>query len=160
MQLYYFISILIFFSLFLFHCSLFIIHYLFFNIHCIGKILSMISNQNGVKNKSTTKEEVQRKVDSIILATGVPMDFICALDDDIFKKPRTGKKYICSYIFSFLFVILGRDDVRKWNIGDGFRHFLILQTGMNSSLNDCFFIGEWTKSYAVLTTNLSCTHNI
>ena len=102
MQLYYFISILIFFSLFLFHCSLFIIHYLFFIIHCIGKILSMISNQNGVKNKSTTKEEVQRKVDSIILATGVPMDFICALDDDIFKKPRTGKKDICSYILNLL----------------------------------------------------------
>lgn len=26
-------------------------------------------------------------------------------------------------------------------VGDGFRHFLILQTGLNSSNNDCMFIG-------------------
>ena len=59
-----------------------------------GKVLSLISNQNGIKNKSTTREEVQRKVDAIISAIGVPMDFICALDDDAFKKPRTGNFFL------------------------------------------------------------------
>jgi hypothetical protein len=29
-------------------------------------------------------------VDAIMAELGIPLDFICALDDDLFKKPRTG----------------------------------------------------------------------
>lgn len=37
----------------------------------------------------------------------------------------------------------GKDGERRWMVGDGFRHFLILQTGLNSSNNDCMFIGTY-----------------
>jgi Polynucleotide kinase 3 phosphatase len=43
-----------------------------------------------------TKLEVQRKVDSVLASVGVPMDFICATEDDGFKKPRTGRVHALS----------------------------------------------------------------
>lgn len=57
---------------------------------CEGKTLAIISNQNGIVTKNVTKLEVQRKVDSVLASVGIPMDFICATEDDGFKKPRTG----------------------------------------------------------------------
>ena len=56
----------------------------------LGIKLAIISNQNGISSQFTTKKELQRKVDSIMDSLGVPMDFICAVEDDGFKKPRTG----------------------------------------------------------------------
>ena len=56
----------------------------------LGIKLAIISNQNGISSQFTTKKELQSKVDSIIESLGVPMDFICAVEDDGFKKPRTG----------------------------------------------------------------------
>ena len=65
-------------------------------LHAENKYLAIISNQSGVKEKKITKEALQSKVDSIIEALGVPMDFICAIEDDRFRKPRTGMwEFLC-----------------------------------------------------------------
>lgn len=65
-------------------------------LHAENKYLAIISNQSGVKEKKITKEALQSKVDSVIEALGVPMDFICAIEDDRFRKPRTGMwEFLC-----------------------------------------------------------------
>lgn len=65
-------------------------------LHSEGKYIAIISNQNGIKVKAVTKEAVQRKVDRIIESIGVPLDFICAIDDNHFRKPRTGMwEFLC-----------------------------------------------------------------
>ena len=75
---------------------------LFSNTSHTGKRLAIISNQNGISSKNTTTGEVQRKVDAIIAELGIPIDFICAIDDDIFKKPRTGINLHKCFIFPFV----------------------------------------------------------
>ena len=52
--------------------------------------MAIISNQSGVKAGKTTVEEIQKKVDDIISKLGFPIDFVCAFQDDRFRKPRTG----------------------------------------------------------------------
>lgn len=52
---------------------------------------------------------------------------------------------ICVCILTY--VRAGKDGERRWMVGDGFRHFLILQTGLNSSNNDCMFIGTFVCSF-------------
>lgn len=65
-------------------------------LHAEGAYIAIISNQNGINIKKVQKESVQRKVDKIIETVGVPMDFICAIDDNHFRKPRTGMwEFLC-----------------------------------------------------------------
>lgn len=64
-------------------------------LHEQGKYIAIVSNQNGIQANQTTPVEVQKKVDSILaqinsIEPGIPIDFICAIDDDHFRKPRTG----------------------------------------------------------------------
>ena len=57
---------------------------------------------------------------------------------------------LCSlflYVCVCTYVRAGKDGERRWMVGDGFRHFLILQTGLNSSNNDCMFIGTYAFSH-------------
>ena len=69
-------------------------------LHAENKYIAIISNQNGIKEKKVTKESVQRKVESIIAEIGVPMDFICCIDDGKFRKPRTGMwEFLCKARF-------------------------------------------------------------
>lgn len=58
--------------------------------HERGTYLAIISNQSGISAGKVTVEELKRKVDSIIAALGVPIDFICSIEDDIYRKPRPG----------------------------------------------------------------------
>lgn len=55
---------------------------------------AIITNQSGLKrNASTIPQELkafQRKADEIIKLLGVPFDVICALENDEYRKPRTG----------------------------------------------------------------------
>lgn len=64
-------------------------------LHNEGKYIALISNQNGIQAKQTTPAAVQSKVDAIIahinsIEPDIPIDFICAIDDDHFRKPCTG----------------------------------------------------------------------
>ena len=67
---------------------------------------------------------------------------------------------MCTYVRS------GKDGERRWMVGDGFRHFLILQTGLNSSNNDCMFIGThpphpplfFLPSFVLPSPSLPSTH--
>ncbi|KAJ1418982.1 polynucleotide kinase 3 phosphatase, partial [Ochromonadaceae sp. CCMP2298] len=59
-------------------------------LHAEGKHLAIISNQSGIKAGKTTRPALQAKVDLILAAIGVPVDFFAALEDDVFRKPRTG----------------------------------------------------------------------
>jgi DNA 3'-phosphatase len=52
--------------------------------------LAIISNQKGVETKAVSKESIQKKIDLILNLIGVPMDVICAVSDDVFRKPCTG----------------------------------------------------------------------
>eukprot|EP01041_Mallomonas_annulata_P009924 gene9924-20637_t len=55
-----------------------------------GHYLVIISNQNGISQGHSTTEDLQNKVDQIISKLGVPIDFICSFQKDIYRKPRTG----------------------------------------------------------------------
>lgn len=59
-------------------------------LHAEGKYLAIISNQNGVKAGKVTAKAVQEKVNEVMAALNVPIDFICSTEDDRFRKPRTG----------------------------------------------------------------------
>lgn len=63
-------------------------------LHDEGKYLAIISNQGAMKKHgviNTAKvKEIQTKVDNIIKAIGVPFDFICAVDEDLYRKPYPG----------------------------------------------------------------------
>ena len=59
-------------------------------LHGENKYLAIISNQSGIQSNKVSKTSVQQKVDKIIELIGVPMDFICAIEDDHFRKPRPG----------------------------------------------------------------------
>ncbi len=54
-----------------------------------GKYLVIISNQGGIKNDDMI-EKLQNKVDKIIAAIGVPIDFICSFKHNIYRKPIPG----------------------------------------------------------------------
>ena len=77
-------------------------------LHAEGVRLAIISNQMKISRSSETsteaerRAEVMRKVDAIIgrlaapeapggPAVPVPVDYICATTDDIFRKPMTGE---------------------------------------------------------------------
>jgi Polynucleotide kinase 3 phosphatase len=92
---YLFFSSLLFSSL---RLSYLLLSYLLSN---SGKRLAIISNQNGIRSKKTSEGEVQGKVDAIMAELGIPLDFICALDDDLFKKPRTGIPITLSFIILY-----------------------------------------------------------
>jgi bifunctional polynucleotide phosphatase/kinase len=65
-------------------------------LHAEKKYLAIISNQSGIKENKVTRAAIQRKVDKIIATLGVPMDFICATEDDRFRKPRPGMwEFLC-----------------------------------------------------------------
>lgn len=50
-----------------------------------------LSNQQGLSGSQKHKvSEFRRKVDAVIDAIGVPVDFLCAIDDNRFRKPLTG----------------------------------------------------------------------
>jgi bifunctional polynucleotide phosphatase/kinase len=50
-----------------------------------------ISNQGGlIKQGEAAKAAFKRKVEAIMNILEVPIDFLCALDDDLFRKPCTG----------------------------------------------------------------------
>lgn len=53
-----------------------------------GSYLAIVSNQGRLKGRPT--DSFQRKVDKIIAALGVSIDFICSIDDDLCRKPRPG----------------------------------------------------------------------
>ena len=55
-----------------------------------GKRLAIISNQQQIGQGKISKQVAQRKVDAIIEKIGVPIDYICSTNDDIFRKPLTG----------------------------------------------------------------------
>jgi DNA 3'-phosphatase len=59
-------------------------------LHTEKKYLAIVSNQSGIKDNKITRPALQRKVEKIIETIGVPMDFICAIEDDRFRKPRPG----------------------------------------------------------------------
>jgi DNA 3'-phosphatase len=55
-----------------------------------GAHLAIISNQNGVSQGHTTVTELTKKLRAIVDAIGVPMDVLCAFENDIYRKPRIG----------------------------------------------------------------------
>lgn len=59
-------------------------------LHTEGIYLAIISNQSKMGTPINPIDALQRKVDRIIEGVGVPIDFICAKSDDVFRKPRTG----------------------------------------------------------------------
>lgn len=66
-------------------------------LHNENKYLAIISNQSGLKDGKVTAAGLKRKVDAIIASIGVPMDFICAMEDDRFRKPRPGMyEFLCA----------------------------------------------------------------
>lgn len=66
-------------------------------LHAENKYLAIISNQSGIKASKIPRASLQSKVDKIIEAIGVPMDFICAIEDDRFRKPRPGMWEFLTY---------------------------------------------------------------
>jgi len=54
-----------------------------------GYLLAFLSNQGGLEKK-TENAGFKRKVDAIIERIGVPIDFICSLQKDVYRKPCTG----------------------------------------------------------------------
>ena len=63
------------------------------------KYLAIISNQGAMKGKdgriNTAKvTEIQNKVDKIFTKIGIPFDFICSTDDDLYRKPFPGMWYL------------------------------------------------------------------
>jgi DNA 3'-phosphatase len=54
-----------------------------------GYYLAIVSNQGGLR-KAKSLTSFEDKVDRVLATLNVPMDFICAFQDDIFRKPRTG----------------------------------------------------------------------
>jgi polynucleotide 5'-kinase 3'-phosphatase len=68
-------------------------------LHSEGKYLAIISNQGAMKGKdgkiNTAKvNEIQNKVDNIFAKIGIPFDFICSIDDDLYRKPFPGMWYL------------------------------------------------------------------
>lgn len=55
-----------------------------------GYRVVIVSNQNKLVEPARVKDW-QDKVDAVIAALDVPVDVICSLNDDLFRKPRTGK---------------------------------------------------------------------
>lgn len=55
-----------------------------------NKYIAIVSNQKGLAENIVSKESLQKKIDKLIETLGVPVDFICSLEDDRFRKPRTG----------------------------------------------------------------------
>jgi DNA 3'-phosphatase len=55
-----------------------------------GAHLAIISNQHGLATGHVTLEELIIKLKSITAAIGVPMDILCAFENDIYRKPRIG----------------------------------------------------------------------
>lgn len=54
-----------------------------------GFYLAVISNQGGL-SKVKSLISFKEKIDRVMAMLGVPIDFICAFEDDIFRKPRIG----------------------------------------------------------------------
>jgi DNA 3'-phosphatase len=55
-----------------------------------GYSIAFISNQGGVGSKKQSPQGFQKKIDAIIHKIGIPIDFICSLEGDAFRKPCTG----------------------------------------------------------------------
>lgn len=55
-----------------------------------GYLLAFISNQGGIGNKKQSASGFQKKIDAIIDKVNVPIDFICSLGSDVYRKPCTG----------------------------------------------------------------------
>ncbi len=71
----------------------------FRRLHAEGVRLVIISNQLSVTKKikpdsaeaDQRRAAVRRKVDAIVASLGVPVDYICATIEDVFRKPLTGE---------------------------------------------------------------------
>lgn len=66
----------------------------FRQLHSQGKSFLIVSNQNGVSKGKMTKQALRSKVETIITAIGVPVDFICSFEDDLNRKPRRGPSFV------------------------------------------------------------------
>lgn len=56
-----------------------------------GVYLAIISNQGSIGSANDLKiKSFQNKIDQVIKALGVPIDFICSIKNDIYRKPRIG----------------------------------------------------------------------
>lgn len=84
-------------------------------LHKDKKHLIIISNQNGITVSKVSKQSIQAKVDKIIQVIGVPMDFICAIEDDRFRKPRTG---MWEFVQQARFPQLSSNTVKHMYVGD------------------------------------------
>jgi DNA 3'-phosphatase len=87
-----------------------------------GFSLAFLSNQGGVGKKKDVSAiaALQRKVDAIIDRVGVPIDFICSFNDDIYRKPRTG-------MWDFLSVARWKQSLEAFKVTD--RDFLQMYVG-------------------------------
>jgi bifunctional polynucleotide phosphatase/kinase len=55
-----------------------------------GAYLAFITNQNGVQKGHLTLNELVTKMQSILSKINAPIDIICSLEDDYYRKPATG----------------------------------------------------------------------
>lgn len=61
-----------------------------------GFLIAVLSNQSGIGRTKEEAErerklrELQRKVERVVAGIGCPVDFLCALADDGYRKPRRG----------------------------------------------------------------------
>lgn len=79
-----------------------------------GNYITIISNQSGLLNQKAI-EDFQFKVDNILDEINVPVDFICSLKYDFYRKPNSGMVDFMCHIRS-----INLDDVRfnSYYIGD------------------------------------------
>ena len=55
-----------------------------------GTYIAILSNQSGVSKGHVNTTELQQKIDAIRSELSIPIDVICAFEDDIYRKPRRG----------------------------------------------------------------------
>ena len=61
-------------------------------------LIAILSNQNGISKGKAKSSDILHKVTAIQASLAIPLIFICAIDDDINRKPSTGMwKYLSSY---------------------------------------------------------------
>lgn len=55
-----------------------------------GAYIAFLSNQSGVSKGHVNASELRQKIDAIRSELAIPIDVICAFEDDIYRKPRRG----------------------------------------------------------------------
>ena len=80
--------------------------------------LAIISNQSGV-GKQITIEQLKSKVDAVLSSLKVPIDFICCVGNDLFRKPRTAMwQFLSLYHRSNSFSDKPLDRMSSFYVGD------------------------------------------